>query len=79
MIGSMFMRVNRRCLTPDGAPRRDAQVREATASGRALGPRILAAGPILDDPPGDWPLRMRVKTAEDGRPLFNCSRAEAWI
>ena len=105
-------------VTPDGAPRRDAQVvdgqgkflipglwdmhahiemtgesslqldvangvtgirdmgsaldfilnlREATASGRALGPRIFAAGPILDDPPGDWPLRMRVKTAEDGR------------
>jgi imidazolonepropionase-like amidohydrolase len=32
-----------------------------------LGPRILAAGPILDDAPGDWPFRMRVKTAEDGR------------
>jgi Amidohydrolase family len=41
--------------------------REATASGRVLGPRILAAGPILDDPPRDWPLRMRVKTAEDAR------------
>ena len=31
-------------------------IREATASGRVLGPRIVAAGPILDDAPGDWPL-----------------------
>lgn len=36
-------------------------------TGHALGPRIFAAGPILDDPPGDWALRMRVKTVEDGR------------
>ena len=42
-------------------------MREATASGRVLGPRIFAAGPILDDAPDDWPFRMRVKTAEDGR------------
>lgn len=42
-------------------------IREATASGRTLGPRIVAAGPILDDAPGDWPLRMRVKTADEGR------------
>jgi len=42
-------------------------LREATSSGRVLGPRIFAAGPILDDAPGDWPFRMRVKTAEDGR------------
>jgi hypothetical protein len=43
------------------------RLREATASGRILGPRIVAAGPILDDAPGDWPFRMRVKTADDGR------------
>jgi imidazolonepropionase-like amidohydrolase len=42
-------------------------VREATASGRTLGPRVFAAGPILDDAPGDWPFRMRVKTAADGK------------
>jgi len=42
-------------------------LRDATASGRVLGPRIFAAGPILDDAPGDWPFRMRVKTAEAGR------------
>lgn len=42
-------------------------MREGTASGRILGPRIFAAGPILDDAPGDWPFRMRVKTAADGR------------
>jgi imidazolonepropionase-like amidohydrolase len=43
------------------------QMRDATASGRILGPRIVAAGPILDDAPGDWPFRMRVKTADEGR------------
>jgi imidazolonepropionase-like amidohydrolase len=42
-------------------------MRAATAAGRVLGPRIFAAGPILDDPPGDWPLRLRVKTAANGR------------
>jgi hypothetical protein len=43
------------------------RMRDDTASGRVLGPRIFAAGPILDDAPGDWPFRMRVKTAEEGR------------
>jgi hypothetical protein len=43
------------------------KMRDATASGRVLGPRIFAAGPILDDAPADWPFRMRVKTADDGR------------
>jgi imidazolonepropionase-like amidohydrolase len=42
-------------------------IREATASGRTLGPRIVAAGPILDDAPGDWPFRMRVRNADEGR------------
>lgn len=42
------------------------KMRDATASGRVLGPRIFAAGPILDDAPGDWPFRMRVRTAKDG-------------
>lgn len=41
-------------------------LREATSSGRVLGPRIVAAGPILDDAPEDWPFRMRVRTADDG-------------
>jgi Amidohydrolase family len=43
------------------------KLRDATASARVLGPRIFAAGPILDDAPGDWPFRMRVKTADEGR------------
>src|SRR5439155_4162692 len=42
------------------------EMRAATAARRVLGPRIFTAGPILDDAPGDWPLRMRVKTAQDG-------------
>jgi hypothetical protein len=43
------------------------ELRDATSSGRILGPRIVAAGPILDDAPEGWPGRMRVRTAEDGR------------
>jgi imidazolonepropionase-like amidohydrolase len=43
------------------------KIREATASGRILGPRIVAAGPILDDAPGDWPLRLRVRNPDEGR------------
>lgn len=42
-------------------------LREATSSGRTLGPQIVAAGPILDDAPGDWPLRMRVRNPDEGR------------
>jgi len=42
-------------------------MREATASGRVLGPEVLVAGPILDDAPADWPLRMRVKNEAEGR------------
>src|SRR5207247_2159189 len=55
-------------------------VREATASGRILGPRIIAAGPILDDAPGDWPLRMRasgMRTREG--PQCSCSSGAVWI
>jgi imidazolonepropionase-like amidohydrolase len=43
------------------------RLRDATAAGRVVGPRIFAAGPILDDAPADWPFRKRVKTADDGR------------
>ena len=41
--------------------------REATASGRTVGPQIIAAGPILDDAPAEWPLRMRVRNPDEGR------------
>lgn len=43
------------------------RTREAIASGGLLGPRIILAGPILDDAPEDFPARLRVRTAEDGR------------
>jgi len=42
-------------------------MRDATAAHRVVGPRIFAAGPILDNAPGDWPFRLRVKTADEGR------------
>ena len=42
-------------------------LRDATSSGRTVGPQIVAAGPILDDAPADWPFRMRVKTPDEGR------------
>jgi imidazolonepropionase-like amidohydrolase len=41
-------------------------MREATRSGRVLGPEIVAAGPILDDAPAEWPIRLRVKNAAEG-------------
>ena len=43
------------------------KMREATASGRVLGPRIFAAGPILDDAPAEWPFRIRVRNGDEGR------------
>jgi imidazolonepropionase-like amidohydrolase len=43
------------------------ELRAATSAGRTLGPRIVAAGPILDDAPEDWPLRIRVRNPDEGR------------
>ena len=43
------------------------RLREATSSGLTVGPRIVAAGPILDDAPGPWPFRMRVRNGDEGR------------
>lgn len=34
--------------------------------GEVLGPRITAAGPMLDAAPADWPWRRQVTTAEEG-------------
>jgi Amidohydrolase family len=42
-------------------------IREAISSGARSGPRIVATGPILDDAPGDWPLRIRVRNPDEGR------------
>jgi imidazolonepropionase-like amidohydrolase len=42
-------------------------LRNATSTGQTLGPRIFAAGPILDNAPGEWALRRRVKTPAEGR------------
>ena len=42
-------------------------LRDRINRGARPGPEIIAAGPILDDAPADWPLRRRVKTADDAR------------
>lgn len=42
-------------------------LRQRLASGQILGPRIIAAGPILDDRPPDWPYRITVRTADEAR------------
>ena len=42
-------------------------LRQRVASGQTLGPRIIAAGPILDDRPPDWPYRITVRTADEAR------------
>jgi imidazolonepropionase-like amidohydrolase len=41
--------------------------RERIAPGGTAGPEIVAAGPILDNRPPDWPFRRRVRNAEDAR------------
>lgn len=42
-------------------------LRDRIRRGEVLGPEILAAGPILDDAPGDWPFRRRVTNAVEAR------------
>src|SRR5215213_8352473 len=34
-------------------------LRDAAAAGRLIGPRVIAAGPILDDAPASFPFRLR--------------------
>jgi hypothetical protein len=43
------------------------RLRQRTESRQALGPVIVAAGPILDNRPPDWPLRLNVRSADDAR------------
>lgn len=43
------------------------KLRDGAATGEMVAPQIVAAGPILDDAPGEWPFRMRVTTSERGR------------
>jgi imidazolonepropionase-like amidohydrolase len=42
-------------------------MRERIRRGELSGPQIVAAGPILDNAPADWPFRRRVTTAQDAR------------
>lgn len=42
-------------------------LRDRIARGEVAGPEIVAAGPILDDRPPDWPFRRRVRNAEEAR------------
>jgi imidazolonepropionase-like amidohydrolase len=42
-------------------------LRERIRSGALLGPEIVAAGPILDAAPAEWPLRRRVADAAQAR------------
>lgn len=42
-------------------------LRDRINRGELLGPEIVAAGPILDDRPPNWPLRRRVTNAQEAR------------
>ncbi len=42
-------------------------LRERVKSGSLFGPEIVAAGPIVDDAPADFPYRIRVRNAEEAR------------
>src|SRR4051794_29382778 len=40
-------------------------LRERVKSGSLLGPEIVAAGPIVDDAPADFPYRLRVRDSQE--------------
>ena len=42
-------------------------LRDRVNRGELFGPEIVAAGPILDDRPPDWPFRRRVTNAQEAR------------
>jgi hypothetical protein len=42
-------------------------LRDRIRRGELRGPEIVAAGPILDNAPADWPFRRRVTNAQDAR------------
>ena len=42
-------------------------LKRRTGSGELLGPTIVAAGPILDERPPDWPYRLTVRNAAEAR------------
>jgi len=42
-------------------------LRDRINRGEVSGPEIVAAGPILDDRPPDWPFRRRITNAEEAR------------
>ena len=42
-------------------------LRDRIRRGELSGPEIVAAGPILDNAPADWPFRRRVTNAQDAR------------
>ena len=42
-------------------------LRDSINNGELLGPEIIAAGPILDDAPPEFPSRQRVSSAEEAR------------
>ena len=42
-------------------------LRDRVRRGESSGPQIVAAGPILDDAPPDWPFRQRVTNATEAR------------
>ena len=43
------------------------RLRDRIRRGELSGPEIVAAGPILDNAPADWPFRRRVTNAQDAR------------
>jgi imidazolonepropionase-like amidohydrolase len=43
------------------------QIRQSITEGRVLGPRLVAAGPIVDGPKPVWEFSIPVANAEDGR------------
>lgn len=53
--------------SPGSAPGEGVDFREAARGGGMPGPRVFAAGPVIDAPPGAWPGAVLVETEEEIR------------
>ncbi|HLM57401.1 MAG TPA: amidohydrolase family protein [Pyrinomonadaceae bacterium] len=51
-------------------------LRRGVEAGAVPGPRIVAAGPMLDDAPKDWPFRLRVTDAAGARDAVRLLRSK---
>lgn len=67
VIGALLAAGVTAIRNPSSSTRDGVDYRKATNGGVIRGPRILAAGPVIDAPPGHWPGSVLVATEEEAR------------